>query len=218
MLENLLTQKPEPVSSLIYKSIKHKNVIINLTFNEGRLLDTIGNKDPLCPHLFKTNNICNKCAAYVGFIGKEPDPLTFYKHLNLLANSFIDSDNIYILAERYYPPDYTLPNKGMSLTKYKDFKHKFIYTLYDKVSLSRFSRDVRHLYIIHFTNDITNKWNCSQILSKEFNLLELFDHSDTLFVNPSAKSLKFYSNHFKYFISNTQVLDYILKQTKQSKG
>jgi len=101
----------------------------------------------------------------------------------------------------------------MSMQKFKKFKNQFVYTLYNKVSRSKDGGQVKTLYIVHFTVDAYNRWKSKIVLSPKVDFNALLDADDTLFVNPSIESLRFYSRKFTYYISDSQVLDFI-KQNK----
>lgn len=202
----------KPISALINKDIEHDNVIISLIPSKTRERDIISS-NARCPHLYVEDNKCKTCGAYTGMFGTEKDPLTYYKHLSLLANSFVHSRNVYIITDRYFPEEYEIPTFGMSMQKFKKFKNQFVYTLYNKVSRSKDGGQVKTLYIVHFTVDVYNRWKSKIVLSPKVNFNALLDADDTLFVNPSIESLRFYSRKFTYYISDSQVLDFI-KQNK----
>ena len=208
----LQTYDVAPISDLTHRIINHRNVIINLLPSKARLRDVMFTTDRLCPHLTIKEHQCQSCGAFVGFIGQEDSSLQFYKHLTLLANSFINSDNVYIITDRYMPDDYQLPTVGMTLMKHKGFKYQATYILYNKVARSKNAGFVKQTFITHFTSSKDFIWKSKVILAPKIDLLSLISHNDCLFVNPSLDFLKFYSNDFKFIISDSSVAEALMQQ------
>ncbi len=197
----------KPISHLINQDIRHKNVIINLWSDSNRELDIIGGSDN-CIHLLnKGKSNCNRCGAFMGILGKERDPLLYYKHLDLLSQSFTNSDNVFILTSRPFPEDYILPVFGMAKHNYKDFKYRKVYTLYNKVNPSIHSPvKTKVSYVIHYTNEESYLWKNKFVHRAKDDILSFLINSDTLMVNPSKENLRYYHREFTFFIPNSGIM------------
>lgn len=195
------------ISDLLYKDIQHKNVIINLWSDKNRSIDYIGGSARCLHKCGKDDNTCNRCGCFMGIIGKEKDPLQYYKHVDLLSQSFTNSENVFILTNRMFPEDYTLPVFGMATYKYQDFKYRKVYTLYNKVNPSHRSPvRTRVQYVIHYTNDEQQIWKNSFVHRAKDDILSFLINSDSLMVNPSKENLRYYHREFTFFIPNSGIM------------
>lgn len=196
----------QPISALIKQDIRHKNVVINLWSDKHRSRDIVGGIQVMCGHMFVSSHRCDSCGAYIGFMGTEHDPLTYYKHIDLLSNSFTNSDNVYVVTDRPYPEDYQLPSFNMNLIDYKAFKYKRVYTLYSKVNSGKRGTNTKARYVIHYTNDPAFLWKNKIVHTPTLDPLLLIESSDTLLVNPTPKDFKYYHSQFTFFIPNSSIM------------
>lgn len=190
------------------RDLRHRSVIINLWADNDRINDYMS-VSPRCAHFRQSKDHCLSCGGFVGWIGKESDPLLYFKHVELLANSFIHSDDVYIISDRVFPEDYELPSYGMNRGRFKDFRHKKVYTVYDTVlpHASSSGRKPKVRYVIHYTDSRDSFLNNPLIYHKSMDFIQLLaEDKDTLLVNPTKSDLKYYHSGFTFFLPNSSIM------------
>lgn len=204
---SLFPKKPKPIHAasvaehVFGRDLECNNIVINLAHNTNRAVDIITKGSDVCAHLKVEKSICQTCGAFIGHLGHEPDPLLFYKHVNLLVNK-VRADNVYVISSRPYPEDYKLPLFGMSVPSYNNYTQVRTYTIYNKVSPNPKSKErVSAFYITQFTKDSKNLWASRCILSKRLRLEDFLDGKPTLVINPTEKDLQSNNEDFTFYLA-----------------
>jgi hypothetical protein len=199
------TKQPTELKSIaehvMGKHLECNNIVLNLAYNTNRTLDIIKAGSDVCAHIRTEKSICRTCGAFMGHLGYEPDPLLFYKHVNLLVNS-VTADNVYVISHRPYPEDYILQVFGMKVHGYRGYNHIRTYSIYNKVSPDPKSKiPVSVFYITQFTKSVENLWASKCILSKKLKLTDFLDGKPTLVINPTKQDLETNNEAFTFYLA-----------------
>ncbi len=198
-------KQPSPVKSIVEhvmgQNLECDNIVINLAYNTHRTVDIISSGSEVCAHLKTDKSICQTCGTFIGHLGYEPDPLMFYKHVNLLANS-VSAENVFIISPRPYPEDYQLPLYGMRVPAHVGYKHVRTYTIYNRVSADPKTRvSVTAFYVIQFTRKRDNLWPSRCLISKRLKLTDFLNGKPTLVINPTPTDLQTNNSDFTFYLS-----------------
>jgi len=158
--------------------------VINLWANQFRVKDIIGG-EPQCPHNNVTNNVCDVCGAFVGFIGSE-EWMTYIRHLMVISN-ILRGYKFVIISQRYVP-EYI--NKFNNLFLGLGFQHhrKTYFCLKDKKYVTMFyDKSKESDYTLRVYKGGSNS----------------FINADDVIINPDKKQIESFSN--KMIICNSEL-------------
>lgn len=186
------------VGSLISDDITQSCVIVDLWRDDFRIPDIIS-KSRFCIHSLVKDDKCVRCGSFVGFFGFESDPILYFNHINLLANSLPLTKDLYIISKRYYPPDYKRPYfEGVVTGGLMRYATTYIIR-------ERSSDTGRTFFVAHFTSDKSRFRSKSFEMTRKWSLDSLTLPEDVLLVNPRIPQVKVYPRGFILYISNTRV-------------